>query len=121
MKYKKVNIPIYGHMLYIAITEDVEKDLPDIQKKFSDTIKGPIANGIAARLGKHCLVVINTKDFTDTSILGTIAHEAFHITNFIFESLGIKPDVNNDEAQAYLLSWIVEQVVKVYKQQDNGK
>jgi hypothetical protein len=32
-----------------------------------------------------------------------------------FASLGINPDVNNDEAQAYLLSWIVEEVYKTFK------
>jgi hypothetical protein len=47
--------------------------------------------------------------------MGTIAHEAFHVSSFIMKRVGINPDVNNDEAQAYLLSWIVEQVYTEYK------
>jgi hypothetical protein len=29
--------------------------------------------------------------------------------------IGIHPDINNDEAQAYLLSWVTEQVYKEFK------
>jgi len=61
--------------------------------------------------------VLNKKYLTDEPFtIGTISHEAFHITSFIMKRIGIKPDVNNDEAQAYLLSWIVEQVYKQFKQ-----
>jgi hypothetical protein len=34
--------------------------------------------------------------------------------------VGIKADVNNDEAQAYLLSWIIEQTYKLFKKTTNG-
>jgi hypothetical protein len=46
-------------------------------------------------------------EYEDMSIM---VHEAVHVVNFIFEECGIKLDTNNDEAQAYLTSWIFEQL-----------
>lgn len=36
------------------------------------------------------------------------AHEAFHATNFVMDRAGYKPDRNNDEAQAYFLTELMQ-------------
>lgn len=46
---------------------------------------------------------------------GILAHEAVHITNFIFRTCHIDADLVNDEPYAYLLGWIVEQISKLLK------
>ena len=52
----------------------------------------------------------------DTEITaGTIAHECKHIVNFIFEARGIKLDLDNDEAECYLLEWLVDKIYSIIK------
>lgn len=41
---------------------------------------------------------------------GIIAHESKHALNYVFEYIGQRLDVNNDEAECYFLSWIVNRV-----------
>jgi DNA-binding transcriptional regulator YiaG len=73
-------------------------------------------SGYAEGRDKFNLIVLNKKYLPDEPFaVSTIAHEALHITSFVMKRVGMHPDVNNDEAQAYLLSWIVEQVYKEFK------
>lgn len=49
---------------------------------------------------------------------GTIAHEAKHIVNYIFDDRGIKLDTDNDEAECYFLGWVVDRIyeaIEMYK------
>jgi len=39
----------------------------------------------------------------DKADIGTIAHESTHLTNHVFDYLGVEFDCNEDEHQAYLL------------------
>jgi hypothetical protein len=39
--------------------------------------------------------------------ISTIAHEALHVVNQIFDDRLIYPDLKNDEPQAYLIGWVV--------------
>lgn len=41
---------------------------------------------------------------------GVIAHECLHATNMIMDVVGIEADLDNDEAQAYLLGYLVETI-----------
>ena len=41
--------------------------------------------------------------------VGTVAHEANHVTNYIFDYLGQYLDLDNDEAQSYLLGHLTAQ------------
>jgi len=41
---------------------------------------------------------------------GTIAHESFHLMNRVMDYIGQIPDRNVDEADAYLLTWIVDEI-----------
>jgi hypothetical protein len=116
MIHKSFKVPLYHQFLQIIICEDVEKEVNEINKKFyinTDTFN---FSGYAESTGKYNLILLNKKYLTDEAFaISTIAHEAFHVTNFISKRVGIKPDVNNDEAQAYLLSWIVEKVYEQFK------
>ena len=116
MIYKRVNIPLYHQTLHIAICDDVEKEISEVRKKFYANVDKFEFAGYAEAEGKHHLILLNKKNLLDEAFaFSTIAHEAFHITSFIMKRVGIHPDVNNDEAQAYLISWIVEQVYNVFK------
>lgn len=44
---------------------------------------------------------------------GIIAHEAKHLVNFIFNDVGVELNIFNDETEAYLLGWIVDEIHKL--------
>ncbi len=46
---------------------------------------------------------------------GVIAHEAFHVVCQLFGDIGAKIDIANDEPPAYLLTWVVDEIHKVYE------
>lgn len=116
MVYKKINVPLYQQVLHIIISEDVDKEIDLIKKKFDINADRYEFSGYSEAVGQHHLLLLNKKSlFSDEFAISTICHEAFHISNFIIKRIGIIPDVNNDEAQAYLISWIVEQTVKQFK------
>lgn len=115
MTNKNVQVPLYHQYIQIIICDDVEKEIDQINKKYPANINNLDFAGYAEGRGKHNLIVLNKKYLTDEAFaISTIAHEAFHVSCFIMKRVGINPDVNNDEAQAYLLSWITEQVYKQY-------
>jgi hypothetical protein len=116
MIHKSIEVPLYYQRIQIIICDDAEKEIDQINKKYNTNISRFDFSGYSEGCGKYNLIVLNKKYLKDELFaIGTIVHEAFHVTNFIMKRVGIHADVNNDEAQAYLLSWIVEQVYKQYK------
>lgn len=116
MIYKRIKVPFYSQILHIIISDDVEKEISEIKKKFELDAQHFNFSGYSERIGQHHLLLINNKHLkNEIDVVETVCHEAFHISNFIMKRIGIKPDVNNDEAQAYLLGWIVEQTMIVIK------
>lgn len=47
--------------------------------------------------------------------ISTLAHECLHITNMILERANVKVDLDNDEAQAYLLGWMIKKYLESKK------
>jgi len=45
---------------------------------------------------------------------GILAHECLHTTNAILDSSGVDCSYDNDEACAYLLQYLVDEVYKIY-------
>lgn len=107
-KYRKVQIPIYFGTLHIAFSKNFVKTAKKFKVELKDSANDYL--GLAVRISdkKACKYLIlinrNTPD--------VIAHEALHITNYILEDCGITIDTTNDEVQAYLLGWVVTQVIK---------
>ena len=48
-----------------------------------------------------------------TAAMSVIAHEAVHVSSFIFSSMGCIADFDNDEHVAYMVQYICEEVEKV--------
>jgi len=102
---KTVEIPIYKGKLTIIF----DKDLSYVQKKYK-TID----------LNNYGAVFIsnenNFKEYVvsfETEDLGTIAHEVIHLKNQIFKDCMMSLDVDNDEAEAYLVGWLYREIHKV--------
>jgi len=66
-----------------------------------------------------CVFLIMNPTFNDGGDLkfgpGVIAHECVHGSSFILEFVGIHASHRNDEAQAYLTQYLVEESHKFYK------
>ena len=106
-----IKIPIYQGTLTVIF----DKDLSYVQKKYK-TI--PLNNYGAVFLSnetkfREYVVAFETKD------LGTIAHEVTHIKNQIFKDCMMELDVDNDEAEAYLVGWLYREIHKVLLRNTN--
>lgn len=108
-KHKKIPIPLYHGYLHIHITDDFK----DIEKKLDVELDNcELYEGICFHEFKndslHVHVGFPLKTYPDV-----VAHESKHVVNKIFKIAGIKLDVDNDEPECYLLSWVVKQVYDV--------
>jgi len=60
-------------------------------------------------------IILNTNNSFTPITHGVIAHEAFHASNFLLSRRGVIIDRDNDEAQAYLIDWITDQIHRLIK------
>lgn len=86
------------------------------------TLKGSIpqdemdteANAITISAYGASLVAVNSRRGS------SIVHEAEHIKNHIWQYIGYTPQRDNDEVDAYLLTYIYDKITQVfYKHKDN--
>jgi len=64
-------------------------------------------------LGKKGYFIVLNFDNENRKIThGAIAHEADHVAGFVLYDRGITADFMNDEAHAYLVEWVVDEVYK---------
>jgi len=107
VKTKKFPIPIYHGVLEVVLVDD----MAEVVKKYYWIKEGDKYDGVAFVLdppkGTIKYVVVLRNKSPDI-----IAHESVHICNMIFKEKGIKPDLENDEPQAYLTGWIVDKIMK---------
>lgn len=106
------DVPIYRGRLVVIISNDKDK-LKSFIPYFED-------NEIYAHSfmldwkGKEGFVIaLNFNNKHRPIHIGTIAHEAVHVAHLIAEHRGVIPDFVNDEPIAYLVEWIVDEVIKL--------
>jgi len=133
MLTKAVDVNPYGRLLHIIITGNFSEDYPAINKKYKQNLdEDDNVLGMSQMRGQHHMIVINLGKHRsifkgieiECELADTIAHEAYHLCNQLFKSMGATVDVNNDEPHAYLLGWLVQQITRVYlkfKEKENGK
>jgi hypothetical protein len=122
METKSLTVPIYGNHLHIVIIENWDEDIIKVNKKFYNNFtKNDEVLGLSQQRGQSTLIIINVERHKkiysgniEIEIIATIAHEAVHACNTIFESKGIRLDVNNDEPQAYFVDYLVKEIYKCY-------
>lgn len=110
MRKKKINIPLYGGKLIIHQSNNFKK----LEKKYNLTDTSG-CDALAFQLNKKngCgrFFMLFEKNITPS----IIAHECNHIVNLIFKHCYVDLDLENDEAQSYLLGWLVKQCHKFLK------
>ena len=104
---RNVTVPIYGYKLTIVIFDKWE----EVSHMFDG---GPEPRAITDIWYGKALVAVNSKE--ETSII----HESEHIKNAIWEYIGYKPQLGNDEVDAYLLAYIYKKIKEVFIKHDKG-
>ena len=105
---KNINIPIFRLKLKIVVVDDIEEALeinPNIDTE-ADSIVIYNNNGTAT-------IIIASND------MSVIAHECLHVKNAVWNRIGYSPNPLNDEVDAYLLDYIMTEVLKVVEKHTN--
>lgn len=116
MKIKAINVPLYRGELVIIITNSVKhlkKYIPDWTDK---EIYASTYYALYKDKTQGYYIILNFKSPYRKIQHGTIAHESVHAAHFIMKHRGLTVDIDNDEAEAYLVEWITDQVYKVVGQ-----
>ena len=101
----KVQIPLYRSHLIIICADDIE----EVAKKYKvEGVSRDLYDAYVFRY-KGNYVYVQEPSVT----YGVIAHEAKHIVNYLFADTGVKLDVENDEAECYLLGWLVDKIYEM--------
>ena len=109
IKKKVFDIPIYGRKIVFIACDD-----PDELEKIIPSWGYDYVHGHCFKSEYHqeyaYYIVINPFQKDDRLTKGTIAHECYHCINFICFDKGIELQLNNDEAQAYLMGWLTDKI-----------
>lgn len=105
---KIIQLPIYTGDMKIIIADD----FCAAKREFTIDIEDEM-------LKAHALTipVVHENGYLDYIVMfrpeasvGTMAHEAKHLLNMIWEHHSIKLDVHNDEPECYYLEWIMDTI-----------
>lgn len=108
MRKRKFKIPIYHGCLHVIYSKNIDK----LVKKYNLNEEAEKADAFVFKHPDkelHYYAIFRVKD------IDTIAHEAVHIVNHIFDDRCISLDLKNDEPQAYLTGWAVRKILKTLK------
>lgn len=112
---KKLSIPIYNHDVLISVDETDDELYEQVKHSFksrdefdSQWINFETANArtILHDIDGYCIIRFKKEPLKHS----TIAHEAFHATYFILDRVGIELSGDSEEAFAYLLAYIVDNI-----------
>ena len=105
---KVINIPIFRLKLKIIIVDELKEALgiePNIDTE-ADSCVIDHNNGTAT-------IIIASNN------MSIIAHECLHVKNTVWARIGYSPNAMNDEVDAYLLDYIITEVLKVVEKHTN--
>jgi len=105
---KTLTIPIYDCTADVVITDNFEEAA--IEAGYDGVVDGHDAGVFRYPDRPSSYTVI----FHEKSIsAGNIAHEALHLMHDIMEYVGMGPELNDDESQAYLIGFIVDGIHQI--------
>lgn len=113
--FKVIPIDVYGHDIVVSIGQTDEDLYEEIKERVSDkdflkyiTNQKSIATTHKTRTG---LIIIRFKD--DINDPGIVAHEAFHAVVYLFKKIGIQFCYESEEAYAYALEYLTNEILKI--------
>lgn len=102
--FKRINIPIFDYKLTIVIFDDWK----ELKERLPDYDLGEEARAITLSQYGASLVAVNSRRGS------SIVHEAEHVKNKIWEYIGYIPQRDNDEVDAYVITYIYNKIVDVF-------
>lgn len=118
MKKKTIKIPIFFGEFMILLDQDPE-DWKNVNGIYQHRMnwdrpadKQDEAFVFDYKQNGYSKYVVCFKNKPKSSV---IAHESVHLVNKLFKDRGLQLDIENDETQAYLTGWFVEQIDNFFK------
>jgi len=117
---KKFKTPIYGIEFEVVIFDN-EKEFDEKFKDFDFKVNPKDFTGCVFSKDQKLYMTLSAEE-DGYPTPGLIAHESLHLMNEIFINIShFKSDRNNDEPDAYLLSWIVNRIHELINSKENNK
>lgn len=111
MKKRKFKIPVID----LKVTVYVYRHPQEIWKEFDKFRLVPDVRDMQAFVfpgdDEMSVCFLHDKYLTH----GVVAHECLHVVNKAFANCAYKAEMDNDEMQAYFLTYVVDQVYKILK------
>jgi len=121
--FKVIPLEIYGHDVVVSIGQTDEDLYEQIKENISKkdfkkymAKQKSIATTHKLRTGG---ILIRFKDDIDNP--GIVAHEAFHAIIFLFKKIGISFCYESEEAYAYALGYLTNQILNIKTDHDKGE
>ena len=111
---KSTPVPLYRGSLVVVLTNSTN-DLKKYIPPWKDEIIYASAWLYTFKKKQGYFIILNFDNKYRKIKNGTITHEALHAAHFILNDRGIKASHKHDEALAYLVEWITDQVYKFVK------
>ena len=113
--FKVIPIDVYGHDIVVSIGQSDDDLYEHIReniskKKFDKKMTNQKSIATTFKLKTGC-ILIRFKDDIDNP--GIVAHEAFHAIVYLFEKIGIEYAYESEEAYAYTLEYLTNQILKI--------
>lgn len=108
MRIAEFKTPPYFETVKVVICNDFTKAFKKMKIHHTVDVNGYEAITSYPK-GKKKVILFIRKNAS----AGVVAHEAVHISNYIFKRIDATLDIDNDEPYAYLLGWIVDCITKI--------
>lgn len=106
---KRMTVPIFNYKLVIVIY-----DKWDEIKHLDPSGDGNTVAGFTKYQHGSAIVAIQSNHGS------SIVHEAEHVKNLIWEFIGYRPQADNDEVDAYLLTYLYNKITDVFYKHDKA-
>lgn len=110
IKYKGA----YQATAHVIITDDFKTAAEKIRREvpkldYVDDIDGDVACCMHSKKRSCEVWILLAPDAS----AGLVAHECVHAANFLLGDLGVRVTQRNDESHAYMVQWLVDEIVKL--------
>lgn len=108
----------YSYRLIIATLENEEQSKELIDKFSIEDQSVKRLGGVYKVIyeGWSSFLIFFNFDAKETLTYGMLSHEALHVVDELFNSIGHEYDPENNEVGAYLLEWIVNKIFEHFEE-----
>ena len=120
--FKIIPLDVYGHDIVISIgqsDDDLYEEIKEniSKKKFDKRFANQTSIATTFKLETGCIIIRFTDNIDNP---GIVAHEAFHAIVFLFKKIGIEYCYESEEAYAYALEYLTNQILKIKSDENDN-